>query len=208
MYLIYGIVHCIRQTVGSSGGRLYCLCGSAGVGKPPTANFADESSQFFQFSVSQFIHGFKAFHERNGGGTGILNALILSHARAFKKQVIGKPLLLAGQVLDHIKSGSGKGLQGLVAVIVHVDLPGNSAEAEMVGNHESVHPVVLRQVGIGILELTHLLGIENMDLPLVVAKAAIFPERIHKAVPVDGSGLQPYHHITELHGAERRHDSL
>ena len=78
----------------------------------------------------------------------------------------------------------------------------------MVGDHKGIHKVVLGQIRIGILELPHLLGVENMDLPLEPAKAAILPEGIHKAVPVNGGGFQTNHHVTELHRAERRHDSF
>ena len=89
-----------------------------------------------------------------------------------------------------------------------MDLLGNPAETEMVGNHKGVHKVILGQVGISFLELFDLLGIENMDLPLEPAKAAILPESIDQAVPVDGGGLQADHHVAELHGAECRHNFL
>src|SRR5699024_8956175 len=121
----------------------------------------------------------------NRSGAGILNVLALGHARAFKKQVVGKPLLFTGQILNDIKSGSGKGLQGFVAIIVHVDLPVDSAETEMVGNHKGVHPVVLWQVRIGFLELPHLLWIQNMDFPLKSPQTAILTKSVDQAVPVD-----------------------
>lgn len=87
------------------------------------------------------------------------------------------------------------------------DLLGNSAEAEMVGDHKGIHPVVLWQVRIGFLELPNLLWIQNMDFSLKAAKAAILSEGIDKAVSVDGGSFQTDHHIAELHGAKRRHDS-
>ena len=99
-------------------------------------------------------------------------------------------------------------MQGFVAVIVHVDLPVDSAKTEMVGNHKGVHPVVLWQVRIGFLELPHLLGIQNMDFPLKPPQAAILTKSVDQAVPVDGGGLQANHHIAELHGTKCRHDSL
>ena len=46
-----------------------------------------------------------------------------------------------------------------------------------------------------------------MNFPLEPAKTAILPESIDKAVPIDRGGFQTDHHITELHGAKRRHDS-
>ena len=61
---------------------------------------------------------------------------------------------------------------------------------------------------LGFLELFDLLRIEDMDFPLETAKAAIFPESVNQAVSVDGGGLQANYHITELHGAQRRHDLL
>ena len=60
----------------------------------------------------------------------------------------------------------------------------------MVGNHKGVHKVILWQVSIGFLEFPHLLGIEDMDLPLEPSKVAILPERVDKAVSVYGSGFQ------------------
>ena len=71
----------------------------------------------------------------------------------------------------------------------------------MVGNHKGVHKVILWKVGIGFLEFFYLLWIQDVDLPLKSAKAAILPERIDQAVPVDGGGLQANHHVAELHGA-------
>jgi len=47
-----------------------------------------------------------------------------------------------------------------------------------------------------------------MDFPLEPAQAAIFTERINKAVPVDGGGFQTDYHIVELHGMKCRHDFL
>ena len=78
----------------------------------------------------------------------------------------------------------------------------------MVGNHKGVHRVVLGQVGIGFLELPHLFGIQDVDFPLKLAKAAIFPEGIDQTISVDRGGLQANHHITELHGTQCRHNSL
>ena len=78
----------------------------------------------------------------------------------------------------------------------------------MVGNHKGVHEVILRQVGVGFFEFPNLLGIEDMDLPLKPAKAAILPECVNQAVSVDRGCLQADHHIAEMHGAERRHDFL
>jgi len=69
-------------------------------------------------------------------------------------------LLLFCQALHNIKSGSGEGFQGFIAVIVHVGLLVNPAEPEMIGDDEGVHPVVFGQVWIGILELFDLLRIE------------------------------------------------
>ena len=78
----------------------------------------------------------------------------------------------------------------------------------MVGDHKGVHEVVLLQIGIVIFELFDLLWIEDMDLPLEPAQAAIFPKCINQTAPVDGGGLQVDHHIAEIHGAKRRHDPL
>ena len=78
----------------------------------------------------------------------------------------------------------------------------------MVGNHKGIHKVIFGQIWIGFLEFFDLLGIEDMDLPLEPAKAAILTECINKAVPVDRGCFQTNHHIAELHGAKRRHDSL
>ena len=47
------------------------------------------------------------------------------------------------------------------------------------------------QIWIGFLEFFDLLGIEDMDLPLEPAQAAILPEGIHKVVPVDRGGFRP-----------------
>ena len=47
-----------------------------------------------------------------------------------------------------------------------------------------------------------------MDLPLVLSQPPVFPEGADQAIPVDGRGLQANHHITELHGLQRRHDLL
>ena len=110
--------------------------------------------------------------------------------------------------MNHVKSGSGKGSECLIAIVVHIDLLGDPAETEMVGNHKGIHKVILGQVRIGFLELFDLLGIEDVNFPLESAKATVLPEGIDKAVPIDRGGFQTNHHITELHGTKRRHDSL
>ena len=110
--------------------------------------------------------------------------------------------------MNHVESGSGKGSERLIAIVVHIDLLGDPAKTEMVGNHKGIHKVILGQVRIGFLKLFDLLRIENMNFPLEPAKTAILPESIDKAVPIDRGGFQTDHHITELHGAKRRHDSF
>ena len=78
----------------------------------------------------------------------------------------------------------------------------------MVGNHKGVHPVILGQIWIGVLELLDLFRIEYMDLPLIPPQPPIFPKGADQAVPVDGCGLQSNHHIAEMRGLQRRHDLL
>ena len=112
------------------------------------------------------------------------------------------------QILNNIKSGSGKSSECLVAIVVHIDLLGDPAETEMVGDHQCIHPVVLRQIWVGFFELPYLLRTEDVDFPLEPAQAATLPECIDQAVPVDGGSFQTDHHIAELHGIERRHDSF
>ena len=46
------------------------------------------------------------------------------------------------------------------------------------------------------------------DRKLESAQAAIFTERVNKAVPVDRGGFQTNYHIVELHGMKCRHDFL
>ena len=67
------------------------------------------------------------FHECNRGSTGILNVFGLSDTGAFEKQIVCKPLFLAGQILNNIKSGSGKRSECLVEIVVHVDEYGGTS---------------------------------------------------------------------------------
>ena len=164
--LIYSVVHRLRQPVRSSGRSLHCFSSSIWISKSTSSCFGNKSSQFIQISVSQVVHCFKSFHERDGSGAGILNILSLRDTGAFEEQIVGKPLFFSGQVLNNVKSGSGKRSERLVAIVVHIDLLGNSAETEMVGNHKGIHPIVLWQVRIGFLELSNLLWVQNMDFPL------------------------------------------
>ena len=108
-------------------------------------------------------------------------------------------LLLPCQVLYDIKSGPGEGLQGFIAIVVHVDLLADPAETEMVGDYKGVYPIVLGQVRVGFLELPDLLGVEYMEFPLIPAQPPVLAERVDQAVPVDGCGLQADHHIVEPH---------
>ena len=206
--LIHGVIYRFGQTIGALGSSSHRFgCGSW-ICKSSTSCFCNEGGQFFQIRVCQIIHCFKALHESNRGGAGISNILILGHAGAFEKQVVGKPLFFTSQILNDLKSGPRQGLECFVTVIIHVDLPGDSAKTQMVGNHKGVHPVVLRQVRIGFLEFPHLLGVKDMNLSLELPQSAIFSESVDKAVPVDRGGLQTDHNITELHGAECRYDSF
>ena len=205
--LIYRMIYSNRQAIGISGRGLDGLCFCRWVCEVAPC-FINESGQFIQISAGQLVHRFKSLHEGDGGGAGVGNVLILGHAGALEEQVIGEVLLLPRQVLHYVKSGPGEGLQGFVAVIVHVDLLADPAEAEMVGDDKGVHPVILGQVWIGVLELLDLLGVEHMDLLLIPPQPTVFPEGADQTVPVNGRGLQADHHIAELHGLQRRHDLL
>lgn len=118
----------------------------------------------------------------------------------FKKEVVSKPLLLPRQVSHRAEMRPGEGLQGLATVTVHAHLRGDPAEPEMVCNHESVHIIVFWQVGIGFLEFSDLLGIENVDFVPELSQAAILSECVDKAIAVDGRGLQADYDIVHLYG--------
>lgn len=78
----------------------------------------------------------------------------------------------------------------------------------MVCNHESVHIIVFWQVGIGFLEFSDLLGIENVDFAPELSQTAILSEGVDKAVAVDGGDLQTDDGIVQLCGVQCRHDFL
>jgi hypothetical protein len=147
-------------------------------------------------------------HEREGGGAGVGNVLALRNSRAFQKQVVCKPFLLPCKVLNSEESGSGKSLQGFVAVIVHVDLLADASETELVGNHKGIHRVVFGELWIGLLKILDLFGIEHMDLPVKPAQIAILTERIHQIVPVNRGSFHADHHIMQSQLCERRHNFL
>ena len=83
--LVHGVVHCFRQTVRTSGRSLYSLSGGFWICKSATPRFSNKGSQVIQISICQVVYRFKPLHECNGGGAGILNTLVLSHAGAFQK---------------------------------------------------------------------------------------------------------------------------
>ena len=83
--LVHGIIYRFGQAIRRSGRSLYRFGGSIWVCKSATACFRNKGSQFIQISVCQVIHSFKTLHERNGGGTGILDVLVLGHTGAFEK---------------------------------------------------------------------------------------------------------------------------
>ena len=111
------------------------------------------------------------------------------------------------EVLNNIKSGSGRGSKRLAAIVDHIGFLGNPSKTETFGNYKGIPQSFFGRSGY-FLELLHLLRVEDMDFPLEPAKAAIFPKRIDKAVPINGSGLQTDYHTLKLHGAQCRHDSL
>lgn len=128
-------------------------------------------------------------HQREGGGRGVLDILVLRQSAAFFEQQISKPLFLAGKVLHGVKSGTGQISQCFIAVVVHVNLIPDSAKAEAVRDDKGVDVVVLRQVVVGFLELSDLLGIEDVDLPLEPAEAAILSELVYEVFSVYGGSL-------------------
>ena len=103
---------------------------------------------------------------------------------------------------------SGQGLQGFVAVVVHVDLLGDTAKPEFTGNHKSIHIVVLWQVRVGFLELADLFGVKHMDFALEPAQGAIFPESVHKIISVDSSGFHADNDLLQTHRGECRHNFI
>ena len=145
--LVNRVVHGNRQPVRVSGCNLDRLRFCGWVSKIP-ALLINECRQLVQVGIGQFVCGFKALHERDGGGAGVDDVLVLCQTRAFQKQIISKPLFFSGQILNSVESGSGQCLQGFVAVIVHVDLLGDPTKPELVGDHKGVHIVILGQVGV------------------------------------------------------------
>ena len=80
------------------------------------------------------------FANAGDGGQSIGNDLkLLRNARAFQKQIVCKPFLFPCKVLNSEESGSGKGLQGFVAVIVRVDLLADASKTKLVRRSQR-HP--------------------------------------------------------------------
>ena len=120
--------------------------------------------------------------------------------------MVGEALLLPDKVLYGVKPGSGKGFQSFISVIVHVDLRSDPSESKTVGNYKGIHPIILWQVWISLLEFADLLWVEHMDLSLVAAKRSVLPQRVDQVVSVDGCGLHPDDHIGELQRFHCRYD--
>ena len=59
-----------------------------------------------------------------------------------------------------------------------------------------------------ILRRAYILLEEELDYRAGAFDVAVSPECVDQAVSVDGGGLQSDCHVTELHSAERRHNSL
>ena len=72
--------------------------------------FVYKGCQLIQVSVGQLVHRFKVLHEGKRGGAGIGDILALRDARAFQKQIVGKPFFLPREVLNGVESGSGQRL--------------------------------------------------------------------------------------------------
>ena len=177
--LIDRIVHGFGQTIGAPGGCLNKLSGSLRVSKSAMPSPVYKGCQFVQISVGQLVHRFKVLHESKCGGAGVGDVLALCDTRAFQKQIVCKPFLFPREVLNGVESGSGKGLKGFVAVIVHVDLLADTSKAKLVSNHKGVHRVVLGQLRIGFLKIFDLFGIEYMDFPMEPAQIAILTECVY-----------------------------
>ena len=74
--------------------------------------------------------------------------------------MVGEALLLPDKVLYGVKPGSGKGFQSFISVIVHVDLRSDPSESKTVGNYKGIHPIILWQVWISLLEFADLLWVD------------------------------------------------
>ncbi len=98
-----------------------------------------------------------------------------------------------------------KGMEQLMRTIGRVKRQINQ---NLIGNHESVHIVVLRQVGVGLLEFPDLLGVKHMDLAPEPAKSAVFPESVYKIISVDAGGLHADHDLFQTHCSECRHNFI
>ena len=85
--LVHRVVYSDRQAIGISGSGLDRL-GFGGRISEVAALFINERRQLIQISESQFVHGFKSFHERKSGGAGVCYVLILGDTRAFQKQIV------------------------------------------------------------------------------------------------------------------------
>ena len=171
-------------------GSLNRLRISGGVGKI-LSGFVNEGRQLVQIGVGWLVHCGKSLHERKRCGAAVRDVPILSRPGAFGKQIVCKVRFLPRGGLYHAESGAGQRLQGFVAVIVHIDLPVHSSKSEMVGDHKSVHGVVLRQAWIGFLEFADLFRIEHMDFPLKTSETPVLTERVDQRIPVDRGASMP-----------------
>lgn len=96
-----------------------------------------------------------------------------------------KRCFLTGKALDDAVTSPCESLEGLETVVVCVDCGPDPAEAEGVSDDKSVADALLRQIGIGLLELLHLFWIEDEDFPFKPSERSILAEKTSKIVTIN-----------------------
>ena len=155
-----------------------------------TSFLCDEGSQFLDIHVDDVIRGSELLEDGQGrSAEAVGKHFLLCEARAFHEEMVHEALLLSCEVLDGAKPSSGEFLQGRVTVVVHVDGGGDPAKAEAISDNECVHPIVLREIGVGLFKFADLLGVEDMEIPLKLAGCPVTLQETHEVVAVDASRL-------------------
>src|SRR5215210_2303144 len=187
---VHGFDHGLRKRVGAPGGLLDDLRNLLGIGDPAPGMLLDEGGQVLDGSGHDLVGGKVALQNLLGSRPeGVRERPFQRVGRELEVDVGKSHLLLAHQLGYEMPSVAGEPLKRLVT-LVEIALRRKPSEAQAVGDDHGVCPVVLADVGVALLELLHLAGVEGVAPQAAGQKSGVGGEEGRQVPPEEVGGLK------------------
>jgi hypothetical protein len=145
---------------------------------------------FVQVYAGEFVRCLEVLKQSQSRSAVIVREdLLLLEPGKLQEQQVHETLFSPVEVVNAAEADARKGLKRLVAIIVHIHLPGDAPETQVVRDDERVNGIVLGQVRVNVLELLHLFRVEYMEGAIELSQKTVFAQGVHQSLSVDRGSL-------------------